>query len=352
MAANVPKITKADIPKKARRIFIYADCSASMTGESFNTMVKALNNLWPIEGAELYGYSDGMYAAGAPDHLYEMHLGTCFEQLLLHAEQFDPDMALIYSDGLPCDESQTWDVWRRTDFPISTHLCMSPGIIGSFPGAVQFMRDLCRGGGTFTCGEEVQDFEHGVSAAMGDETKTRRCVSPRRLPDLTPQIRTGVERAKNKAEVNKRVIELGDELADVQHDVSVLQNRAAIAGTFEDIFAQVDGMAVEAIDHQREQSKIDKEHRAAAGASLRDGLAKLGASVLGAVKARLRTDRADRGQATRGRQRHERGRPDRQGAPRSVRVDAGVRHPGGRARQAGDGSSVPVDDTNAGPRSV
>jgi hypothetical protein len=277
MAADVPKITKSDIPKQARRIFIYADCSASMTGESFNAMVKALNNLWPIADAELFGYSDGMYAVGAPSHLYEMHLGTCFEQLLLHSEQFDPDMALIYSDGLPSDESQTWEVWRRTDLPISTHLCMSPGIISSFPGAVQFMRDLCRGGGTFTCGEEVQDFEDGVSAAMGDETNARRCVSPRRLPDLTPQIRTGVERAKNKAEINKWVIELGD--------VSVLQSRAAIAGTFEDIFAQVDGMAVEAIDHQREQSQIDKAHRAAAGVSLRDGLVKLGASVLGAVKA-------------------------------------------------------------------
>jgi hypothetical protein len=283
MAANAPKITKSAIPKHARRIFIYADCSASMTGESFNAMVRALKTLWPIEGAELFGYSDGMYAAGSPDGLYEMHLGTCFEQLLLHAERFSPDMALIYSDGLPCDGSQTWDVWRRTDFPISTHLCMVESIIECFPEAVQFMRDLCRGGGQFTYGEDVKDIEYGVNAAMGDETNTRR-RAPRRLPDLTPQIRTGVERAKNKAEINKRIVELGDELADAQHDISELQGRAAVSGTFEDIFAQVDGMAVEAFEHQREQSKVDKANRAAAGASLRDGLAKLGASILGAVK--------------------------------------------------------------------
>jgi len=45
------KITKATIPNNARRIFIYADCSASMTGESFCSMVRPLKNLQPIEGA-------------------------------------------------------------------------------------------------------------------------------------------------------------------------------------------------------------------------------------------------------------------------------------------------------------
>ena len=34
------EITKATIPKNARRIFIYADCSASMTGESFCPLKK------------------------------------------------------------------------------------------------------------------------------------------------------------------------------------------------------------------------------------------------------------------------------------------------------------------------
>ena len=67
---------------------------------------------------------------------------------------------------------------------------------------------------------------------MADDDYTRRCGA-RRLPDYTDQLQTGVERARNKANVNKRIIELGEELADAQHDIGELQGRQTIAGSMQ-----------------------------------------------------------------------------------------------------------------------
>jgi hypothetical protein len=277
---NAPKITKADIPKKAQRIFIFADCSGSMYGARFCNMVTALNNLWPIEGSELFGYGDDytLRAVGHPTQLPEPSGGTVFEQILLHAEQYSPNLVLIYSDGEPCDEDQTWAVWHRTNFPIATHYISD----SHSDRAAQYLRSLCRGGGLFTCGDSITQLQHGVSQAMDDDYQ--RVCGARRLPDYSDQLKTGVERARNKANVNKRIIELGEELSDVQHDVGELQGRATIAGSLEKVFANLDGMAVEAFDQQRSRSAADKAARAEQHEGLAHGLFALGARILGRVK--------------------------------------------------------------------
>jgi hypothetical protein len=117
-----------------------------------------------------------------------------------------------------------------------------------------------------------------------DDDEYQRVCGARRLPDYTDQLQTGVERARNKANVNKRIIELGNELSDVQHDVGELQGRATIAGSLEKVFANLDGMAVEAFDQQRSRSAADKAARAEQHEGLAAGLFALGARILGRVK--------------------------------------------------------------------
>ena len=111
-----------------------------------------------------------------------------------------------------------------------------------------------------------------------------RCASPRRLPDLSQQIASGMEQARNRAAVNNRVVELGEEIADAQHDIGELQQRQIINDTFGQMFANIDGMAAEAFNVQREQSAADKANRAAAGTALKEGLFRLAGCILGAVK--------------------------------------------------------------------
>jgi hypothetical protein len=278
---EVPKITKADIPKKARRIAIYADCSGSMAGESFYNLVTALNALWPIEGAELYGYSDGFFTthrANTPDDLRQATKWTYFASMLRKAARINADMTLIFSDGMPQDEHQMWAIWNATSFPISTHLCLSEEHLQDNKDAVWLMQTLCRGGGQFTYGSSIPLIQSGVSQAMANE------YNPRALPDYTDQIETGARRARGKMGVNKRVIELGNELADVRHDVGELQGRQTISGSMEKVFANIDEMAIEAFDEQRCRKAANDAAVAEQHESLGEGLMKLGARILGRVK--------------------------------------------------------------------
>jgi hypothetical protein len=288
MAAEATKITRADIPKHARRIAIFADCSSSMTDgcESFYNMQTALNNLWPIAGAELYGYSAGWFSThrvNSPDDLRPSSRSTAFAPILRKAARINADMTFIFSDGIPADAGAMWRVWNSTSFPIATHLCLPESWVSSNQECAQLMRALCRGGGQLTCGDSIPQLQNGVSQAMADDDYNRRCGA-RRLPDYTDQLQTGVERARNKANVNKRIIELGNELSDVQHDVGELQGRATIAGSLEKVFANLDGMAVEAFDVQRSRSAADKAAWAEQHEGLAHGLLALGARILGRVK--------------------------------------------------------------------
>jgi hypothetical protein len=288
MAVEAPRVTRADIPQKARRIAIFADCSSSMTDgcDSFYNMQAALNDLWPIEGAELYGYSAGWFSTHrvqSPNDLRPSSRSTAFAPILRKAAQLNADMTFIFSDGIPADVRAMWRVWNSTRFPIATHLCLPESWFSANEEAAQLMRDLCRGGGLFTCGNSIPQLQYGVSNAMADDDYTRRCGA-RRLPDYTDQLQTGVERARNKANVSKRIIELGEELADVQHDIGELQGRQTIAGSMEKVFANLDGMAVEAFDAQRSRSAADKTARAEQHEGLVAGLLGLGARILGRVK--------------------------------------------------------------------
>jgi hypothetical protein len=282
--SGAPQGNQPDIPKQAKRIFIYADCSISMCGARFANMKAALNNIWPANGAELFGYSDDntLYAVGSPDCLPEPGGATVFEQIFLHAELHNPDLVLIYSDGQPSDESQTWAVWHRTSFPIATHfISASSGSVDD--PAAQYMQSLCRGGGQFTCGDSVQSIQKGATQAMSNNSNGR--FAPRQLKDLTQQIKTGVGAAQNQALVNNRILDLGSQVADAQHDLHTLQGGMAILNTFADIQAQINGQAVQAITHQQGQEAVDRQHRQSAGATLLSGLAALSAKVLGATKA-------------------------------------------------------------------
>jgi hypothetical protein len=108
---------------------------------------------------------------------------------------------------------------------------------------------------------------------------------PEYIPvDITPQIRTGAERAKGKAEVNKRVVELGEELAGAQAAIRELQQRTAAAQTFEDVFAQIDAMAGQAFDRQRASAQAAAQAHEQAQQALARNLTALGSAVLGAAR--------------------------------------------------------------------
>jgi hypothetical protein len=191
-------------------------------------------------------------------------------------------MTLIFSDGIPSDESEMWRVWNKTAYPIATHLIMPIGWLTENEASVALMRALCRGGGRFTCGDTVAELKSGVVTAMAKEPMPY-VATARRLPDVSRQVFNGADAAKNHAAVNDRVVELGDEVADVQADVFELQQRQIITDTFNQIISGSDAVAVEAIGVQRERAAVDKESRENASAALTNGLAKLGACILGAV---------------------------------------------------------------------
>jgi len=148
--------------------------------------------------------------------------------------------------------------------------------------SVELMRALCRGGGKFTCGDTVADLKSGVVQAVAKEPMPY-VATARRLPDVSQQVFNGADAAKNHAVINDRVVELGDEVADVQADVFELQQRQIIAEAFTQIISGEDALAAEAIGVQRARAEVDKESRENASAALTNGLAKLGACILGAV---------------------------------------------------------------------
>lgn len=285
--SNAPRVTAAAIPEKAKRVFVYCDCSGSMYGGGSEVMASALAGLWPIKGAQLFAYADIVRQINSPDDLRRDNLGsldvgggTSFEAIMLHAEQHSPDMVLIFSDGQPCDERETWDVWDRTDFPISTHYCVNIGYT-SDKEAVQYMIDLCRGGGEATIGDEPIDIQEGVKRAM---TNSR---NPRQLPDLTPRIKTGIARIQGKLGIGKRIVELGDEVEDAKFNNAVGQAINAIDGTFDHLAGELDGLFGQAFDGQREQSKVNAQHWEDAADKLNDGLGKLSTKLLGAAKGEI-----------------------------------------------------------------
>ena len=165
----IPKITRADIEPVERAggtLTIYADCTASMRHcSSFPNMIAAIDALWPINGARLFGYSDGaqnIYEVSSPRQLVETDNGTEFSTMFQHASELNADMTLIFSDGIPSDPDQMWRVWHATTFPIATHLALSWRWVQERPATVALMRDLCRGGGDYTFGDEIEDMKRGV----------------------------------------------------------------------------------------------------------------------------------------------------------------------------------------------
>jgi hypothetical protein len=281
--AHASRVTPGAIPKSAKTVFIYADCSGSMYGDGVANMVTALNGIWPIQGAQLFAYSDDVRPASSPNDLVEvswdMGGGTSFEAIMLHAERHNPDMVLIFSDGQPNDEASTWTVWDRTSFPIGTHYCVNSAF--AHAGSVQYMIDLCRGGGEATIGDEPIDIQEGVKRAMTNSG------SPRQLPDLRPRIQTGIARIKGKIGVGKRIVELGNEVEDAKFNNAVGRAINAIDGTFDHLAAEVDGLFGQAFDQQRAQSRANAQHWADAAQKLDDGLGKLSGQILGAAKGEI-----------------------------------------------------------------
>ena len=169
----IPRITEATLPESGNSVAIYADCTGSMRfADSFPNMVEAINAVWPIANARLFGYSDDacdIYEVNSPYQLECTEKGTCFAPMLRHAEHINADMTLIFSDGIPSDEDEMWRVWHDTSFPIATHLCLPLHWLDENQASVDVMRALCRGGGKFTCGDTVAELNMGVVQAMAKE---------------------------------------------------------------------------------------------------------------------------------------------------------------------------------------
>jgi hypothetical protein len=187
----------------------------------------------------------------------------------------------VITEGRNC----TW--YRGAFMEFIGYVDYTGGTTAEFDDLANMMAYLPDGGtGKSSSPEQIATWKHqlyGASQVMDDDDYQRVCGA-RRLPDYSDQLKTGVERARNKANVNKRIIELGEELSDVQHDVGELQGRATIAGSLEKVFANLDGMAVEAFDQQRSRSAADKAARAEQHEGLAAGLFALGARILGRVK--------------------------------------------------------------------
>ena len=282
--AHASRVTPGAIPKSAKTVFIYADCSGSMIGDGISNMVTALGGIWPVEGAELFAYSDDVRPANSPHDLVEvsqdMGAGTSFEAIMLHAEHYNPDMVLIFSDGQPCDEVRTWAVWDRTDFPIGTHYCVNSDF--AHGASVQYMIELCRGGGEATIGDDPIDIQEGVKRAMTNHPR-----QPRQLPDLRPRINTGIARLRGKLGIGKRIVELGDENQENAYNAAVGQAINAIDGTFDHLAGELDGLFGQAFDGQREQAKVNAQHWGEAAENLNNGLAQLSTKLLGAAKGEI-----------------------------------------------------------------
>ena len=167
----------------------------------------------------------------------------------------------------------------RTDFPIGTHYCVNSDF--AHGASVQYMLDLCRGGGEATIGDEPIDIQEGVKRAM---TNSR---NPRQLPDLRPRINTGIARIKGKLGIGKRIIELGDEVEDAKFNNAVGQAINAIDGTFDHLEGELDGLFGQSFDGQREQSRVNAVAWADAAEKLNDGLGKLSTKILGAAKGEI-----------------------------------------------------------------
>jgi hypothetical protein len=258
-----------------------------MQDEVFATMQAALRSLWPIDGARLFGYSGGwtsIFEVNHPDKLYRpMNSSvTEFERILNDANKHAPDMVFIFSDGLPMDEYRMWNVWNKTTFPISTHLCLPETWIPQNQGAADVMQKLCRGGGQYTYGDTYEALQSGVAQAMA-KTVVPYVATARRLPDVSQQVLTGVEAAKNHAAVNERVVELGDDVSEAKADISELQARQIIADAFHQTVSGIDARTVEAIGVQRARDCTDKAAQQAFKADLSGGLLRLSAGILNAI---------------------------------------------------------------------
>jgi hypothetical protein len=292
---DAPTIGAADAQKKYNRVNVYCDFSLSMAGEGIKNLIDALKSVWPIPNATLYIYASGVLGVRDPDDALahrndaSIGFGTHFAPIMEHAENCgDVDMVFIYSDGVPSDKDATRSVWDRTRFPISTHYCVSVGAadaatayatgIFNGPEGAQYLKGLCRGGGTFTMGDKAHEMADGVAGATGIVSVDRRPVDPR------DQMQTAVKRAEGKHGVNQRLVDLGGRQSQTEADVDALNQRVKAYGALEKVFANIDALAVETFAAQDAQDDRDRESRRLNSDRIDAGIANIGGRVLEAIR--------------------------------------------------------------------
>lgn len=284
--AHAPQITRDNVPTRLKNVFVYVDCSASMYGAGEALMQRAIRSLWPIEGAHVFMFSDdthGIHEVYTPSDISSLTAGTYFESIFLHAEQHNPDMVLIFSDGRPSDEDLAWAVWRRTNFPISTHACVPEEHAGHFADSIQYLHDLCRGGGQCTIGFTPEAISTGVQSAMSGGKTNIPAVH--RMPDLAAQTQSVARQAAGAAVMAGRVVDLGNRISRAEHDIHEVGQRLKIAIAGNDVVSGIHEQAGQVFKAQDERDAQDTANRAAASAQLDSGLQRFGANVLDQTQA-------------------------------------------------------------------
>lgn len=284
--AHAPQITSANVPRQLKNVHVYVDCSASMYGAGETLLQNAIRALWPIDGARIFTFTStdqGIHEVSVPSDISSKSQGTEFEGLMLHAERHNPDMVLIFSDGNPSDEDKTWEIWRRTTFPISTHACMPAEHANHYSYSIQLLRDLCRGGGQCTIGSTPEAITTGVTCAMSGGKTNIPAVH--RMPDLTAQTKSVARQAAGAAIISGRVIDLGNRISQVEHDVHEAGQRLKILIAGNDVVSGIHEQAGEVFQAQDERDAQDAAARAAASTQLDTGLQRFGENVLGQTQA-------------------------------------------------------------------
>jgi hypothetical protein len=283
--AHAPSVTATTVPAHLGNVFIYADCSGSMAGVGEEVLRQALSSLWPIKGARVFTFTDEspVQEIGHPQEIDAQSTGTSFASPLKHAEANKPDWVLLFSDGAPSDEDDTWRVWERTTFPISTHFCMPAEFADHYAEEIKYMHALCRGGGACTIGITPDAAISGVKNAMSGGKSVVPVVH--RMPDLSAQTTSVARQAAGAAIMAGRVVDIGNRVSQAEHDIHEVGQRLKIALAGNDVVSGIHEQAGEVFKAQDERDAQDAANRANASAQLDTGLQKFGAAVLGQTQA-------------------------------------------------------------------
>jgi len=290
------------------------DVSASMdyavTGSNSSRLGVAkqqLRSYWPEGGgARLLTFSQVISEYDSPKKIPILAESGTLYGILFHAiaDSGNSEQVLIISDGdLVDDDKYSSQETRETEESVlaARQRAIDSGVrvisaifIGEIndPG-FSFMRKLCYGGGVCTAALDPGAMEQALNASM----KGARAVAnnplgapsvtaaARHIADLTPSIQQQATHLKHRVEIDSRVVELGQTVADVVANVHELQGRTIISESFTGLHAQAAGMAVDAIQNQRAQEAVDATAQEQSLAALRGSLQEGGQRALGQVKA-------------------------------------------------------------------